>query len=375
MRAPWWGAALLCVAWWPGPAAAQTTVGVDAGASYVEYDGFLGAAAFSLSPFVRAVGGRTVLSASASWLTFETGNMSLQGAATGAYLVPVATHVLVQLGGELGASQYEQFAHLGRALGRVGVRWHGSMEDGWLLATAGDAATDSGSHLARRLDAGYRLRTGAASFTLAATETAVGDTTYADVGASVAYGRAGAPRAEASLGARAGDPRGNAGPYGDVSLTIPFGGAAVFVLAAGRSPSDLLRGDVGAKYATAALRIAGPLRHRAPTVRAGLRTPPIPDAAAVPATLDDVHCDAARMCTLVFHAGDASSVDVTGDFTEWRATALRQAGSGTWEVTLRIAPGRYRLNVRVNGGRWGVPAGVTPVADDFQGWVGTLVVE
>ena len=40
----------------------------------------------------------------------------------------------------------------------------------------------------------------------------------------------------------------------------------------------------------------------------------------------------------------------------------------------KIAPGRYRLNVRVSGGPWGVPAGTTPVADDFQGLVGAVVI-
>ncbi len=357
------------------PASAQTVAGVDAGASYVEYDGFLGAAAFSLSPSIRVAGARTLFSASASWLTFETGNTSLQGAATGTYLVPLSRRLAVQLGGELGASQYEHFAHLGRALGRIGVRWHGPAEDGWLLATAGDAATDSGARLASRLDAGYRLREGAALLTLSASGTAVGDTTYADFTASVVYGGARAVRAAASLGVRAGDPGRNAGPYGDVSLTIPLGGAASFVLAGGRYPSDLVRGDVGAKYATAALRLTVPFGRQAAPLATGLRPPPVPNAAAVSATLDDVHCDAARMCTLVFRAGDVSSVELTGDFTEWRAMALHRAAPGAWEITLRIAPGRHRFNVRVNGGTWGVPAGVTPVADDFQGWVGTLVVE
>lgn len=375
VRRPLLGVALLLSAAVAGTASAQTVVGVDAGASYVEYDGFLGAAAFSLSPSIRVVGARTVFSASASWLTFETGNMSVQGSVAGTYVVPLGSHLTAQLGGEFGGSRYESFARLARALGRVGVRYRASSGDGWLLGTLGDAVTDSGARLARRLDAGYRLRGGPMSLALSATGTAVGDTTYADVAASLAYGRAGALRAEATISARAGDPGGNAGPYGDVAVTIPVTGAAAFVLAAGRYPSDLVRGDVGAKYATAALRLTIPLTHRALSLAPDLRRPPIPDVAAVPATLTDVHCDPARMCTLEIHAGDVSSVGVTGDFTEWRAMALHRAGSGTWKITLRIAPGRHRLNVRVNRGRWGVPAGTTPVRDDFQGWVGTVVVE
>jgi hypothetical protein len=63
-----------------------------------------------------------------------------------------------------------------------------------------------------------------------------------------------------------------------------------------------------------------------------------------------------------------------GDFTDWLPAGLRQMEPDLWRVTLPISPGRHRLNLRVNGGPWGVPAGTTPVADDFQGVVGAVVV-
>ncbi|MBI3081424.1 MAG: hypothetical protein HYY94_00635 [Gemmatimonadetes bacterium] len=79
-------------------------------------------------------------------------------------------------------------------------------------------------------------------------------------------------------------------------------------------------------------------------------------------------------CTLLFRVPGAAAVELMADFTDWLPTGLQQVAPDVWRVTLPIAPGRHRLNLRVNGGPWGVPAGPTSVADDFQGLVGTVVV-
>jgi len=63
-----------------------------------------------------------------------------------------------------------------------------------------------------------------------------------------------------------------------------------------------------------------------------------------------------------------------GDFTDWRPVVLTASGDGTWEVTLPIAPGIHRVNVRVNGGAWSVPPGLTVATDDFGGEVGLLPI-
>jgi hypothetical protein len=69
------------------------------------------------------------------------------------------------------------------------------------------------------------------------------------------------------------------------------------------------------------------------------------------------------------------SVEVMGDFTDWQPVALHQTGRDRWEVALPIAPGVHRLNIRVDGGRWGVPPAVAVVADEFNGSVGIVVIE
>jgi len=40
-----------------------------------------------------------------------------------------------------------------------------------------------------------------------------------------------------------------------------------------------------------------------------------------------------------------------------------------------IARGTHQINLRVNGGRWIVPPGLTPITDEFGGAVGLLIVE
>jgi hypothetical protein len=79
-------------------------------------------------------------------------------------------------------------------------------------------------------------------------------------------------------------------------------------------------------------------------------------------------------CTLVFRVPDAALVEVMADFTDWLPSGLQPVKPVLWSITGRIPPGRHRLNLRVNGGPWGVPGRTSPVADDFQGLVGAVVV-
>lgn len=71
----------------------------------------------------------------------------------------------------------------------------------------------------------------------------------------------------------------------------------------------------------------------------------------------------------VLYAPEARSVSVVGDFNDWDASAtpLEPAGgSGTWLVTVPLAPGRYRYAFVIDGTRW-VPDPGAPLAplDDF----------
>jgi hypothetical protein len=67
-------------------------------------------------------------------------------------------------------------------------------------------------------------------------------------------------------------------------------------------------------------------------------------------------------------------VEIMGEFSDWQPLPLAAAAPGLWTLTLQLAPGVYRFNVRVDGGDWFVPPGVPAVDDDFSGRVGVIVV-
>jgi 1,4-alpha-glucan branching enzyme len=79
--------------------------------------------------------------------------------------------------------------------------------------------------------------------------------------------------------------------------------------------------------------------------------------------------------TLRANAPDVQLVEVSGDFTNWVPVRLEPSDNGWWTATLPIQPGKYQMNLRVNGGKWLVPPGLLSMVDEFGGSVGLLVVE
>jgi 1,4-alpha-glucan branching enzyme len=82
-----------------------------------------------------------------------------------------------------------------------------------------------------------------------------------------------------------------------------------------------------------------------------------------------------RQRALRVYAPTARVVEVNADFTQWQARRLTRGSDGWWSVTVPLAPGTYQMNVRVDGGGWLVPPGLTTVVDEFGGAVGVLVIE
>ena len=78
--------------------------------------------------------------------------------------------------------------------------------------------------------------------------------------------------------------------------------------------------------------------------------------------------------TISIRAPGARSVEIAGDFTEWNPVVLSRARGDRWEVTVPLAPGVYRLNLRVDDGAWTPPPGVSRTVDAYEGTVGVLVV-
>jgi 1,4-alpha-glucan branching enzyme len=77
---------------------------------------------------------------------------------------------------------------------------------------------------------------------------------------------------------------------------------------------------------------------------------------------------------IALFAPGAKVVELSADFTRWNAIALKRLDAGMWTVDVHVTPGTYRVNVRVDGGRWVAPAETPAVADDFGGTAGLVVV-
>jgi hypothetical protein len=117
---------------------------------------------------------------------------------------------------------------------------------------------------------------------------------------------------------------------------------------------------LGLRWTPAALAVPALPMH-------GPRSAPLAAAFAVTRDTGDTH-------TLSVHASHAKRVDIAGDFSNWKPVAMRFASHQRWQVTLPMAPGTYRVNVRVDEGAWIVPAGLPTVNDEFNGRVGLFVI-
>lgn len=107
---------------------------------------------------------------------------------------------------------------------------------------------------------------------------------------------------------------------------------------------------------------------------AGRKDPPIPVAAHDDdvAALARIDSDSAGAPVLVVSAPDARTVEVRGDFTDWRTIPMRPVAPGEWAIPVRA--GVLRFNVRLDGGDWIVPGGVAAVPDEFSGSPVAIVI-
>jgi hypothetical protein len=188
------------------------------------------------------------------------------------------------------------------------------------------------------------------------TGTGAGDSTYTD---GVATLRFDVQRLEllASGGLRAGSVAGGARSWAQAEAKVLLFATVSLVAGVGSTPTDIVRGLPGARYVSAGLHVTFG-RVGAVTVVAHAA----PGAEVV------------RRRTVEIHERPGSRVEVMGDFTEWRPILCPEIAPGVFALAVPRAQGVYRIDVRVDGGAWTVPPGLTAVPDDFGGEAGLLVV-
>jgi len=355
---------------------AQASGTVDAGGSWLDYEGFLGSGAMFVSPTLRFDTPNTSLGASGNYVVFESGRHIVQGLAAGAWRMPIHDRFSSEISGSAGVNVYDDNPGYGHLIGRTRFHYADKLSGAWIGAAIGKSYEGSSSATPYVVELGAWTVYEGVALGAVATQTWSSGVAYFDVVGTTRW-RDQYFELDGSLGIRFMSDRGGEGVYGELRAQIPIWQRLSALVSGGRYPSDHVRGAISANFISVGLRLdafRSPSQTRPIPMRALFRElerpgSPSPGEArlTVPTSLDDLH-------TIRVEAPDARRVELTADFTDWQPIELRETETGRWEVTLRINPGVHRVNVRLNGGAWIVPRGLRPEEDDFGGTVGVLVL-
>lgn len=374
-RPPAWAAiaVLTCLVAAPGVVAAQAEATVDLGVMNVRYDGFLPSSGASISPELRLERSRLLASARGTYLQFESGRHSVQANLAGSLLSGPWRGLRAEISGHTGVSRYQDFESFAHILATPRMYVLGVRTGSWVGGTAGRTWLGGAGRPITALEGGVWARRLWGTWLISATNTHVGDTIYTDMQAS-SHVRTGRVTFDGSLGARVWSRGGGHGVYGEASGAVALSPWLSVIVSGGRYPTDPTRGSVSGRYFAVALRMA-PLPRRA-----SLAVPVVPavqtrsTALDPPTTAIELRSCRCAGVSLAIHAPGATRVEVAGDFTNWEPVALLQEDGDMWTTALGLSRGTYRFNVRIDGGDWIVPAGVTGVSDEYGGTVGLLHV-
>jgi hypothetical protein len=363
-------------------ARAQVSASLEAGGTRIAYDQASGISAVSLTPAIEVAGPRGSLSASGSFSQFDGGGWSLQGLSTGSVSTPASGSLRLEIGGSGAGSTHQDGTGTGELAGRARVHWLTAGGGVWGGTAVGWAWNSFEWQTTRRLEGGAWLQRDAVTLLGTVTPAWIGDSLrHLDTEGTIRFAR-GSLELSATGGFRHWTrPSGAAGTsWGSGSGVFWLGDHTAVIASGGSYPSDYAQGLPGGTYLSVGLRLA--TRRPASTTprRIDARTageqshPSAPSfRPAVPAF--EVRSSGLDRYQFRVDAPGKNKVEIMGDFTEWQPVALERTGGDTWTVTLTLAPGTYRMNLRVDRGPWGAPPGTTVLADDFGGVVGVLRVE
>jgi hypothetical protein len=357
-------AGLLFVLAAPRLPAQSTSASLDLSAARMRFADSVDAAALSISPMLRVVGPRHTLDAFGTFSRLGdawSNAGSVEGSAVAARLGAMA----VDVGGIAGGSLHSGGTRTGQLLGAGRLRAGFESGEAWAGARAG-LTWDAQWRPLRQLDLGGWIRRGAVTMALSVLPTAADDTIRFTDTFLMWRRDAGQWTLAATLGVRAGAQLpslpANRKTWGNVGATLAISNGLALVASGGTYPVDFTQGYPGGQFLSLGLRI---------------RSASGADAAVAPPT-SEVHDFRARgtgrVVELRVLAPRARVVELQGDFTEWSAVRLSAQGGGWWVLSLPIAPGVHEVGIRVDGGRWLVPPGLTPRNDEFGTSTGVLTV-
>jgi Carbohydrate-binding module 48 (Isoamylase N-terminal domain) len=351
---------------------------LDVGGVALRYADTLNASAATVTPRVVANWGNGIAEASGTYSQFGSGGWSTQGVLSGSLFTPTARGLLAELAALAGGSSHNDGTRTGVVL--ANGRLHFMRARGELFLGAGGGRTWVGggarSVLLGEAGASTMLREVAATFTLS--PTAVGDSIkYTDGQLSLSLTRDELDLG-AVLGTRLGDQLtslgGTARSWGSLSAIVWMRPRLGLAASGGTYPIDPTQGFPGGRFVSVSVRFA-PGRSRQSSTVTPSQIGSLPDEVAAPVSGFAAVRDSLGGVSLRVHAPRAKLVELSGDFTNWVPVPMSPTSGGWWAVTLPITPGKYQMNLRLDGGKWLVPPGLLSMSDEFGGTVGLLIVE
>lgn len=353
---------------------AQASASLDAGATSMGYADGTNLSAFFAAPHLELRAPWRSVTLDGSFARFGDAEWSTQGQVRGSLFTPAfAGPMRAEFLGHAAGTAHQDGARSGELEGAARLHLLGSTSGGWIGGGAGrvfNGLTWSGEWA---FEAGAWVGTPLGSASLTLTPRGIGSDlrfTEAEVAARTVRGPL-----ELTLFAGArhwSRPADVAGSFwGGASGVLWLGDHLAVTAAGGGYPDDFGQGLPRGRYLSAGVRIA--TGRNAAEVRPDLRRLTLPAPGQEVTSNFRMH-GADDGVTLEVRAAAARTVELMGDFTGWMPVSLVPGLDGWWSVRLPVTAGVHRINVRINGGDWDVPSGMTTVRDEFGGSVGLIAV-
>ncbi len=361
--------------------AQRVTSSLDVSGTGVWYADTIRSTGSSLDPAVRFDWSHATIGAFGMLSRLGGRDVSAQGTLAPSVFTPSVGPFALEFSGSFGGSRHQDGTKTGQLLGITRAYLMAAPTGGWIGGGAGRMWDGATWRNVRQTEAGVWTQRSTLTVLGSVSPIVVDDTLhYTDIQASLRY-----PQGAFELGLAVGTRSGSVGPaiggtsrsWGSVSLVAWLTSRLALVGSGGNYPVDLTQGFPGGRFLTLALRIGS----RDNRIVESASSSPRQLTAAAEASANvgiksfEVRTMRGTQRVLRVNAPSARTVEINGDFTQWRAMQLTRDSDGWWSATLPIAAGRYQMNVRIDGGAWVAPPGLMTATDEFAGVVGILIVE